>query len=371
MAYALDITLALGGGYPSLTDLRAQLVDTTGSNVGGAVSTGFVNLGTGNYLWHYAAFPDAHRGAVLFYSNAASSTILAVAAINPEEAERIDAAVSSRSTYAGADTAGTTTLLSRITALLQTKAEADTAHGLLATAADLATLTGYVDAEVAAIKAKTDNLPTDPADQSQVEAAITAAQSALAAAIAALNNLSSAQAQTAAAAALAAYDGPTHAEMTAELADLQTHGDDEWGGGGGGACPTAEEIATLLAGARLEWRSPVLTSGDVEIIRGDDYDDDDGRALRWTYTDTVIDYTGATVVLAIEREGEATLEFEGTVTKDGDDLVEILVELTAADSEAIAALMPWALQIHVTLDPSGRVITPIKGALTAEDWIGS
>lgn len=35
------------------------------------------------------------------------------------------------------DTAGTTTLLSRITALIQTKAEADTAHGLLATAAKL------------------------------------------------------------------------------------------------------------------------------------------------------------------------------------------------------------------------------------------
>ena len=41
------------------------------------------------------------------------------------------------------------------------------------------TLTGYVDTEVAAIKAKTDNLPTDPADQSLVEAAITSSQSAL------------------------------------------------------------------------------------------------------------------------------------------------------------------------------------------------
>lgn len=48
------------------------------------------------------------------------------------------------------DTAGTTTLLSRITALLQTKAEADTAHGLLATAASLtaaqAALTALINA---------------------------------------------------------------------------------------------------------------------------------------------------------------------------------------------------------------------------------
>jgi len=39
----------------------------------------------------------------------------------------------------------------------------------------LTTMSGYIDTEVAAIKAKTDNLPADPADQSAVEAAITAA----------------------------------------------------------------------------------------------------------------------------------------------------------------------------------------------------
>lgn len=57
----------------------------------------------------------------------------------------IDASINSRSTYAGTDTGGTTTLLSRITALLQTKAEADTAHGLLATAAALVTAQADLD----------------------------------------------------------------------------------------------------------------------------------------------------------------------------------------------------------------------------------
>ena len=47
-------------------------------------------------------------------------------------------------------------------------------------ASSITTLTTYVDTEVAAIKAKTDNLPVDPADQSAVEAAITAAASLLA-----------------------------------------------------------------------------------------------------------------------------------------------------------------------------------------------
>jgi len=37
----------------------------------------------------------------------------------------------------------------------------------------------YIDASIAAVKAKTDNLPTDPADQSAVEAAITAATGTL------------------------------------------------------------------------------------------------------------------------------------------------------------------------------------------------
>jgi len=47
-----------------------------------------------------------------------------------------------------------------------TKAEMDTAHALLATVAALTT----VDTVVDAIKAKTDNLPTDPADDSDIDA---------------------------------------------------------------------------------------------------------------------------------------------------------------------------------------------------------
>ena len=49
-----------------------------------------------------------------------------------------------------------------------------------ATAAALDAVDNYVDTEIAAIKAKTDNLPSDPADQSAVEAAIAAATSTLA-----------------------------------------------------------------------------------------------------------------------------------------------------------------------------------------------
>ena len=58
------------------------------------------------------------------------------------------------------------------TAVGLASANLDTQIATLATASSLATVAGYVDTEVAAIKAKTDNLPADPADQSAVEAAI-------------------------------------------------------------------------------------------------------------------------------------------------------------------------------------------------------
>ncbi len=85
--------------------------------------------------------------------------------------------------------------------------------------------------------------PSDPADQSL----IIAATDALLAAINALNNLSSAQAQTAAAAALAAYDGPTHAEMTAELATA-----DDATLAAIAALPTAAAIVTAIRAYSVE-----------------------------------------------------------------------------------------------------------------------
>lgn len=58
----------------------------------------------------------------------------------------------------------------------------------------------------------------DPPTHAEMTAELATADDATLSAIAALNNLSSAQAQTAAAAALTAYDPPTHAELTAGLA---------------------------------------------------------------------------------------------------------------------------------------------------------
>jgi len=93
MAYTLDISLALGGTKTGLT-VAAQLVGATGANVGSEVTTGFAEIGNGNYLWHYTAFPDGHRGGVKFYESGLPGTVLAFCAVNPEEAENTNAKVS-------------------------------------------------------------------------------------------------------------------------------------------------------------------------------------------------------------------------------------------------------------------------------------
>jgi len=91
MAYERSLVLLLGAGKAGLTDLRAQLVDTAGTPIGSAIATGFTDLGTGTYLWNYAAYPDGQRGAVYFYSNTDPGTILTGIEINPEEGVSISA----------------------------------------------------------------------------------------------------------------------------------------------------------------------------------------------------------------------------------------------------------------------------------------
>lgn len=129
----------------------------------------------------------------------------------------LDAAVSTRSTYAGSDTSGVTTLLARIIGTLATgthNPQTGDAFARLGAPAGAS-----VSADVAAVKSQTSAIETDTQDlQTQIGTAgagLTAADDAVIVAIAALNNLSSAQAQSAATAALNAYDPPTNAEMEA------------------------------------------------------------------------------------------------------------------------------------------------------------
>jgi len=160
MAYTLDFAISLGSSKTGLT-LNAQVVDTGGSNVGSAITSGFTEVGTGTYLLHYASVPDAHRGGIKFYENGAAATILAFGAINPEEAESVTAILTDTAVI-GVAGAGLTDLggmstgmkaevnVEADTALTDydppTKDEMDTAHDLLATEAKQDIIDTNVDA---------------------------------------------------------------------------------------------------------------------------------------------------------------------------------------------------------------------------------
>jgi hypothetical protein len=71
---------------PGLT-LEAQFVSTANANVGSAITTGFIEFGSGIYGWT-GSHPDSHRGYVILRVSS-GGTIHAVFAVNPEEAEKL------------------------------------------------------------------------------------------------------------------------------------------------------------------------------------------------------------------------------------------------------------------------------------------
>jgi hypothetical protein len=85
MAYTSTFSMALGASKAGLT-LAAQIMDTTGANVGSEITAGFVEIGGGAYMLT-ASIPDSHRGGLKVYQSGVPATILAFAAINPEELE--------------------------------------------------------------------------------------------------------------------------------------------------------------------------------------------------------------------------------------------------------------------------------------------
>lgn len=83
MTQSISISISLGARHTGLSDLRAQLIDSAGANVGAAVSTGFVVLGNaanGNYGWT-GSVADDFQGFVNIYS-LATPTVAAVVGVN-------------------------------------------------------------------------------------------------------------------------------------------------------------------------------------------------------------------------------------------------------------------------------------------------
>ena len=87
MSYTRTFDIHLGAAYAGLT-LAAQLIDTAGDDVGSEIASGFVEINGGDYLLT-ATIATNHRGGIVVYESGAPSVILAVGAINPEDAEDV------------------------------------------------------------------------------------------------------------------------------------------------------------------------------------------------------------------------------------------------------------------------------------------
>ena len=101
MANKLRFTFYTTSG---LIDLRAQLFDDVGDEVGSPIDSGFIERGTnGMYIW--VGDPgDGFEGGVEFYSLADASNILAIRDISPKEAENNDVKASTLATQTSVNT---------------------------------------------------------------------------------------------------------------------------------------------------------------------------------------------------------------------------------------------------------------------------
>lgn len=251
-----------------------------------------------------------------------------------------------------------------------------------------------------------------------------AADDAVLAAIAALNNLSAAGAQTAAAAALAAYNTTGVAKEASvqtvstnvsaiqtvltgitslanwlraglrksapdatALSEINSGGGTYSGltdaneairdalGGGGGSDPLANEVPGdyesgtagyalgRIGSGQIRTTSTVTQTGDiVEIEAGADYSATDGFSFDWTDAENVWPtLTSAAITVSLSHPSGATASYSGTVVTATGSGKKVRLELTAAESAALAALGTgvWSMMVWATL--SGGHVRPLVG----------
>jgi hypothetical protein len=153
----------------------------------------------------------------------------------------------------------------------------------LATASALSTLSGYVDTEVAAIKAKTDNLPADPADASDIASAFSAVNSTLSTIASYVDTeVAAIKVITDRLGGMLVIDGSVY-QFTANALELGPQGSGGGGGGGDATLAKQNEILALLGTGSAISNAPVSSNGEIEngVVRGDDYLSGSGRAFQW------------------------------------------------------------------------------------------
>jgi hypothetical protein len=126
-------------------------------------------------------------------------------------------------------------------------------------------------------------------------------------------------------------------------------------------------IENLVAGGVVSVVGPVPLGGNITIVRGDEYNNADGRALEWSTVAATDwpDLTGATIVLTARNSSGGTLTKAGSVVTPGGVNKKVRVELVAADTSGLTlGLNEYSFDIQATLSPSGRKVTLVRGFIT-------
>lgn len=205
----------------------------------------------------------------------------------------------------------------------------------LATAADLAT----VDTVVDAIKLKTDLIPADPAETSDIPSAATISD-------AVWDELLAEHTISGSAGEALAASGSASDPLLNTVPGTYASG-------------TAGAALGNIGSGQIVTVSPVAQSGDVETVQGDDYSAVDARALDWTDTGSSWPVlTDATIAITIREVSS----YAGSVITATGTSKKIRLQLTDVQTEAIPE--GWhPFQAIATLT-GGNVITLVEG-----DWL--
>lgn len=129
----------------------------------------------------------------------------------------------------------------------------------------------------------------------------------------------------------------------------------------------AEDFLTPTAvasseGVTVELVSPVLETGEVELIRGDDYKLADGRSLVWSSSSWPT-LTSATIYFdlkPIPPSNARVMRLTGTVVTATGDPKSVRVEVLASDTAGLTAPKRYTYHLVAVL-ASGNVVTLATG----------
>lgn len=118
-----------------------------------------------------------------------------------------------------------------------------------------------------------------------------------------------------------------------------------------------------LAGSAVTVTSPVASSGDISLIRGDDYGSAESRAIEWNLTGAP-DLTGATVAVTITIKTD-TLTKAGTISQAGESTQVVSVDLTDTETAAFndsTSVSVGTVALVATL-ANGHIVTLADGTV--------